>query len=84
MKEKQSILKRKDIELSSKRYVQDALSAMALGLFASLLTGLIIQTLGEQTAILFGENKISAFLVETGTIAKELDVRRWQGSQPSA
>lgn len=72
MEEKQSILKRKDIEFSSKRYVQDALSAMALGLFASLLIGLIIQTLGEQTAILFGENKISAFLVETGAIAKEL------------
>jgi uncharacterized membrane protein len=36
-----SFFKRKDIEISFKRYVQDALSAMALGLFASLLIGLI-------------------------------------------
>ena len=40
---KQSFLKRKNIEFTAKRYFQDALSAMALGLFASLLIGLIIR-----------------------------------------
>ena len=37
MEEKVSFLKRKDIEISAKRYLQDALSAMALGLFGSTL-----------------------------------------------
>lgn len=69
MEEKQSFFKRKDIEFSAKRYLQDALSAMALGLFASLLIGLIIKTIGEQSAILVGDNMVSAFLVETGATA---------------
>ncbi|MEG0829237.1 MAG: PTS sugar transporter subunit IIC [Anaerovoracaceae bacterium] len=72
MEEKQSFLKRKDIEFSAKRYFQDALSAMALGLFASLLIGLIIKTLGEQTINLFGENLISTFCINTGTTAMGL------------
>lgn len=68
---KQSFLKRKNIEFTAKRYFQDALSAMALGLFASLLIGLIIQTIGEQTAVLFGTNSISDFLIDTGATAGE-------------
>ena len=44
----QQFLKRKDIEISAKRYGIDALGAMAQGLFASLLIGTIISTLGEQ------------------------------------
>lgn len=67
-----AFLKKKDIEISSKRYLQEALGAMALGLFASLLIGLIIKTLGEQTANLFGENPISLFLVDTGVVAMGL------------
>jgi uncharacterized membrane protein len=39
---------RKDIQLSARRYGIDALGAMAQGLFASLLIGTIIGTLGEQ------------------------------------
>lgn len=70
MEEKVSFLKRKDIEISAKRYLQDALSAMALGLFGSLLIGVIFDTLGTQTANLFGDNAVSAFCVETGGIAK--------------
>ena len=70
MEEKVSFLKRKDIEISSKRYLQDALSAMALGLFGSLLIGVIFDTLGTQTANLFGDNAVSAFCVEIGGIAK--------------
>lgn len=69
MEEKQSFLKRKNIEFTAKRYFQDALSAMALGLFASLLIGLIIKTLGEQTINLLGDNIVSRFLVDTGTTA---------------
>lgn len=43
-----SFLKRKDIKFSAKRYGIDALSAMAQGLFASLLIGTIISTIGTQ------------------------------------
>ena len=64
-----AFLKRKNIEFSVKRYFIDALSAMAQGLFASLIIGLIIQTLGNETAKLFGENAVSAFLTEAGGIA---------------
>lgn len=70
MEEKISFWKRKDIEISAKRYLQDALSAMALGLFGSLLIGVIFDTLGTQTANLFGDNAVSAFCVEIGGIAK--------------
>lgn len=41
-------LKRKDIEISAKRYGIDALGAMAQGLFCSLLIGTIINTIGTQ------------------------------------
>lgn len=44
-------LLRKNIEISAKRYVIDALAAMAQGLFASLLIGTIISTIGEQFGI---------------------------------
>ena len=67
---KESFFKRKDIEISVKRYLQDALSAMALGLFGSLLIGVIFDTIGVQTANLFGDNVISAFCVEVGAQAK--------------
>ena len=73
MEEKVSFLKRKDIEISAKRYLQDALSAMALGLFGSLLIGVIFDTLGTQTANLFGDNAVSAFCVEIGGIAYEAE-----------
>lgn len=72
MSENLSFLQRKDIEFSVKRYVQDALSAMALGLFSSLLIGLIIKTIGEQTANLTGVNAITDFLIEAGGIAMGL------------
>lgn len=71
MEAKQSFLKRKDIEFTAKRYFQDALSAMALGLFSSLLIGLILKTLGEQTINLFGQNAVSEFLVNTGSTAMD-------------
>ena len=44
-------LARKNIEFSAKRYGIDALGAMAQGLFASLLIGTIVGTLGSQLNI---------------------------------
>ena len=55
-------LQRKNIVFSAKRYGIDALGAMAQGLFASLLIGTIIATLGEQAGI--------PFLVTAGSYAK--------------
>jgi hypothetical protein len=80
MKKFKAFLKRKDIVFSTKRYLQDALSAMALGLFATLLIGLIIKTMGQQTILLIGGDDtnlttikaIADFLIETGTIAMGL------------
>ena len=48
-----AFLKRKNIEISAKRYGIDALGAMAQGLFASLLIGTIINTVGTQSGIGF-------------------------------
>ena len=62
MNKVKQFLKRKDIEISGKRYGIDALGAMAQGLFASLLIGTIIATLGEQLGI--------ALLVTIGGYAK--------------
>ena len=46
-----AFLKRKNIVFSAKRYGIDALSAMAQGLFCSLLIGTIIRTLGQQLSV---------------------------------
>lgn len=57
-------LKKKDVVISPKRYGVDALSAMAHGLFASLLIGTIIKTLGQQLGL--------AVLVDIGTYAQAM------------
>ena len=46
-----NFLQRKDIVFSAKRYGIDALGAMAQGLFASLLIGTILSTLGQQMGV---------------------------------
>ncbi|XME03830.1 PTS transporter subunit IIC [Lachnospiraceae bacterium C1.1] len=51
MEKFKEFLKKKDIEISLKRYGIDALGAMAQGLFCSLLIGTIINTLGSQLHI---------------------------------
>ncbi len=51
MKKFLNFLKKKDIVFSSKRYFIDALGAMAQGLFASLLIGTILKTIGQQFGI---------------------------------
>ena len=48
-----SFLKKKKIEISLKRYLIDAMSAMAQGLFCTLLVGTILNTLGSQFNIPF-------------------------------
>ena len=53
MEKFKEFLKRKNIEFSAKRYGIDALSAMAQGLFCSLLIGTIIKTLGTQLNVKF-------------------------------
>ena len=55
-----SFLERKDIEISFQRYAIDALSAMAQGLFASLLIGTIFNTIGNLSGITVF-NDIGAF-----------------------
>lgn len=62
MEKFKAFLKRKNIILSAKRYGIDALGAMAQGLFASLLIGTIISTIGTQFGI--------ALLVTIGNYAK--------------
>jgi len=62
MEKVKAFCKRKNIEISVKRYLIDALGAMAQGLFASLLIGTIISTLGTQLNI--------PILVTVGTYAK--------------
>ena len=57
-----AFFKRKDIEISVQRYLIDALGAMAQGLFASLLMGTILATIGQQAGI--------PLLVEIGDFAK--------------
>lgn len=51
--EKVSFFKRKNIELSVKRYLIDTLSFMALGLFSSLIIGSILNTVGSKLGIPF-------------------------------
>lgn len=57
-----NFLKRKDIQISFKRYFIDAMGAMAQGLFASLLIGTIIATIGQQFGL--------SILVSIGDYAK--------------
>lgn len=59
----QAYLKKQNVEISVQRYLIDALSAMAQGLFASLLMGTILSTIGQQAGI--------DFLVEIGDFAKD-------------
>ena len=57
-------LRRKNIQISAKRYGIDALGAMAQGLFCSLLIGTIFKTLGQQLSI--------QFLVNVGQFAFDM------------
>lgn len=59
-----AFLKKKGVHISAKAYFVDALSYMALGLFGSLIIGLIIKTIGEQVGW--------PFFIEMGQLAMGL------------
>ena len=57
----------------AKRYFIDAMGAMANGLFASLLMGTIIKTLGQQLMNVTALQGFAGVLVEVGTFASGAD-----------
>lgn len=59
-----AFLKKKNVEISWQKYLIDAMSAMASGLFASLLIGTIIATIGQQLGL--------QILIDMGTFAKSV------------
>ncbi len=59
-----TFLKKKNVIISVDRYLIKALGAMTMGLFSSLLIGLIIKVIGQQTGI--------EWLVELGVLAGDL------------
>ncbi|MCF8011184.1 MAG: PTS sugar transporter subunit IIC [Clostridiales bacterium] len=59
-----SFLHRKNIVISVDRYLIKALGSMALGLFASLIIGLIMKVMGEKLGV--------SFLVDAGSTAMDL------------
>ena len=59
-----AFLKRKNVLFSAKRYGIDAMGAMAQGLFASLLIGTLIKTLGQQLTV--------QFLIDAGNFAQQV------------
>ncbi|HIS29429.1 MAG TPA: PTS sugar transporter subunit IIC [Candidatus Avamphibacillus intestinigallinarum] len=65
-------LKRKQVIISFHTYFITALSYMALGLFSSLIIGLIMKTVGEQ-AVHFGVTQLN-FLTEMGSFAMETKI----------
>ncbi len=65
-----SFIKRKGVTLSTKAYLITALSYMALGLFASLIIGLITETIGEQIVMKFSPT-IADALIEMGGFAMD-------------
>lgn len=62
MEKIKAFLKRKNIVFSAKRYFIDAMSAMAQGLFCTLLVGTILNTIGQQFHIGF----LNAIVVTIG------------------
>ena len=63
-----AFLKRKQIEISPKRYFIDAMGSMALALFATLLMSSILGTLGN---LIFGSTSTTDFLHVISGFAKQ-------------
>ena len=59
-----AFFERKDVRFSFSRYFVEALGAMGIGLFASLITGLSLKTIGSKCGI--------SFLVEFGNFAGQM------------
>ncbi|WP_418378267.1 PTS transporter subunit IIC [Acidaminococcus sp.] len=60
----QALLKKKDVEISTKRYLIDAMGAMAQGLFCSLLIGTIINAMG----LLFDISELKTVVATVGGV----------------
>ncbi|RWZ59740.1 PTS sugar transporter subunit IIC [Halobacillus fulvus] len=69
-----AFLERKGVHISAHAYFITALSYMALGLFSSLIIGLIIKTIGEQVQL----GLISSAFIDMGTFA--MDTKIWGGA----
>ncbi|MCA1021936.1 PTS transporter subunit IIC [Halobacillus litoralis] len=65
---------KKGVHISVQAYFITALSYMALGLFSSLIIGLIMKTIGEQLDL----GMFSASLIDMGTFA--MDTKIWGGA----
>ena len=72
MEKFKAFLKRKDIVISRKRYLLEAMSAMTLGLFSSLIIGLIFRTFGEQLEQIPQLAGFAGFLIGIGARAASL------------
>src|SRR5690625_2221888 len=60
-----TFLQKKGVSLSIREYLITALSYMALGLFSSLIIGLIIKTIGEQVPYLESFVEMGSFAMDT-------------------
>mgnify|MGYP001090305055 CR=1 FL=1 len=69
MEKVRAFLVRKNITFSAKRYFIDAMSAMAQGLFCTLLVGTILNTIGQQFHIGFLNAVIVTLSVSPGVSA---------------
>lgn len=63
-------LERKGVSLSVREYVITALSYMALGLFSSLIIGLIMKTVGEQLVVYLSP-ALAEMMIEMGNFAMD-------------
>ena len=69
-----TFLQKKGVHISVHTYLITALSYMALGLFSSLIIGLIIKTIGEQIQM----GPVSDAFIEMGAFA--MDTKIWGGA----
>ena len=65
-------LKGKDINVSLKTYFVDAMGGMAQGLFASLLVGTILSTLGKYLGMIDSFARIAHFISKAGSLASAI------------
>lgn len=60
----QEFLKRKNIDISLERYLFDAMSAMAMGLFSTLILGVVFETIGLQFNLPFFVDPLGVYAQE--------------------
>ena len=68
-----AFLQKKGVTLSARDYFITALSFMALGLFSSLIIGLIIKSIGEQIVMRFSPSVANA-LIDMGSFAMDTKI----------